>query len=932
MELTVNGQLITCSVQSDVSLLRFLRDELRLTGAKDGCDGMGHCGACTVLVDGSPQRACLVKMSDMADREVMTIESLAEKENGKLHPLQQAFIDADAVQCGFCTPGIIMAAKGLLDKNPQPKPEDIKRELSRNLCRCTGYSAILEAVQAAAQQIAQDAEYAPSSVQPERAIGTSVPRPDSIGKVTGRTLYSADLYKEDMLYGRVLWSAHPYAEILQIDTNAAEAIPGVEAVLTADDIPGINLFGAITPDQPVLAEDRVRFIGDAVALVFAETPEIAEAGLNKIKVEYKPLAGVFSPEDALKPGAPQIHEDGNVLTHLEVQTGDIETAMSNADVIMQGEYSTPFVDQGFLEPEAGLAVAGEDGGITIWTGVQNPFDIRRQVATVLGLQEEEVRMINMAVGGAFGGKCDVSLQIFLALGAQKTGRPVKMIFSRADSLRFHPKRHAFEMKYRLGATREGKLLGMEVDVVGDTGAYASWGQIVLQCIACFVCGPYFVPNVDISLKAVYTNNPPGGAWRGFGIPQVHFAVESEMDKLAHELGIDPFDIRMINGLEEGAVTHLGQVVRGSVGLKRTLESAKEMLNELKPKIHPTGRDRKIGIGLASGFKAVGFPLPMTDSAGAIIEVDPSGMVKLRVAIVDLGQGPTTALAQIAAEALDLPPDRIEVQQIDTSLSPSAGPTVSQRGIYLGGNATLGAARKLREKLISKAADLLDRAENVIEFKDGRFVDLRAEEELITLEGLAGELASQGEKLRAEYRFVETKVDKPVFPVHFNIPTKSPEDFYYNAYSYATHVAIIEVDERSGRVRTRHIIAAQDVGKAINPQIIEGQIAGSCLMGMGTALTESYQVEDGWNRTDSLAKCGLTDIRRAPDFTTIIIEDDEPTGPFGAKGVSEMAAVPTAPAITNAIYDAVGIRIYDLPATPSRVRRAIQAHQAASRSK
>lgn len=931
MRFTLNSQSITIQIQPDMTLLRFLRDEQRLTGAKDGCDGKGHCGACTVLVDGSAELACLIKMSEVADREVLTIEGLANAESGKLHPLQQAFVDSGAVQCGFCTPGMILSAVALLNENPQPKVDEIRHALRRNLCRCTGYSDIVEAVQAAALVKAQAMEFAVSGSLSERVIGASVPRPDAIGKVTGKVIFSADQYMENMLYGRVLWSEHPCAEILHIDTTATEATPGVEAVLTADDVPGFNRFGAITPDQPVLAEDRVRFIGDAIALVFAETSEIAEAGMKKIVVEYKPLTGVFSPEDALKPGAPQIHEDGNVLTHLEVQTGDIKSAMASADMVVQGQYSTPFVDQGFLEPEAGIAVAYEDGGITIWTGVQNPFDIRRQVAAALDLPEEKVRMINMAVGGAFGGKCDISLQIFLALGAQKTRRPVKMVFSRSESLRFHPKRHAFEMKYRLGASRAGKLLGMEVEVVGDTGAYASWGQIVLQAIACFVCGPYVVPNVDINLTAVYTNNPPGGAWRGFGIPQVHFALESEMDKLAHELGIDPFEIRMINGLEDGAVTHLGQVVRNSVGLKQTLESAKEALKDIAPKIEPTGRSRKIGVGVACGFKAVGFPITMSDSAGAIIEVDPTGRVLLRVAIVDLGQGPTTALAQIAAEALDLPYERVEVQQIDTSLCPPAGPTVSQRGIYLGGNATLGAARKLRAKLISMAADLLDRAENVIEFKNGRFVDLRAEEELITLEGLAGMLGDRGERVSAEYRFVETKVDTPVFPVHFNIPAKSPEDFYYTSYSYATHVAIIEVDERSGRVRTRHIIAAQDVGKAINPQIIEGQIAGSCLMGMGTALTESYQVESGWNRTDSLAKCGLTDIRRAPDFTTILIEDDEPAGPFGAKGVSEMAAVPTAPAITNALYDAVGIRIYELPATPSRVRRAIQARQAMSGS-
>jgi aldehyde oxidoreductase len=922
IKLEVNGSLRTIHDVGDKSLLRVLREDLRLTGTKQGCDDQGTCGACMVLIDGEPKQSCLLKAVDVQGGKVTTIEGIADPETGKLHPIQQAFIYTGAVQCGFCTSGMILASKALLDKNPQPSVEDIKEALKHNLCRCGDYSDIINAVQIAAKALADGSEVPALPARERSVIGVSVAKPDAVGKVTGQTLYSADLFKENMLVGKTLWSIHPHAEILSLDTKDAEAMPGVEAVLTAKDVPGLNRFGPFTVDQPVLAEDRVRFIGDALALVFAETPEIAEAALNKIHVEYKPLSGVFSPEDALKPGAPQIHEDGNVLTHLEVATGDIESAMSSADAVVQGEYFTPFVDHAFLEPEAGIAVANEDGGITIWTGVQNPFEIRKQVAAAIALPEEKVRMVNMAVGGAFGGKCDVSLQIFLALGALKTGRPVKMIFKRAEGLRFHPKRHAFKMKYRIGATNDGKLVGIEADVVGDTGAYASWGQIVLQSVACFTCGPYVVPNTSISLKAVYTNNPVAGAFRGFGNPQVNMALESEMDKMARKLGMDPFEFRTINGLESGSVTYLGQVVRDSVGLKETLEGAKKALKELTPRIEPSKSKGKIGIGVASGFKGVGFPIALCDSAGAIIEVDSSGRVLLKIAIVDLGQGSETAMAQLAAEALGLSPDKIDVQQIDTNLFAQAGPTVSQRGTYVGGNATLGAARQLREKLISTAADQFGRDKSTIDFNGTSFVDLKAEEELITLEALAAAASDRGEVLRAEYRFEETKDEKPAFPVRFNRSTKSPVDFYYSTYSHATQVAVVEVDEQSGHVWVKHIIAAHDVGKAINPQIIDGQIAGSCLMGMGIALTEAYQVEDGWNLTDTLAKCGLTRIQRAPDISVIVVENDEPAGPFGAKGVSEMAIVPIAAAISNAIYDAIGVRIYELPATHQRVRQAI----------
>ncbi len=923
IDFRLNGHPSTWDGKADLPLVRYLRDERHLTGTKEACDGKGHCGACTVLVDGLPKLACLVKMSDLASHEVVTIEGLADAATGKMHPVQQAFIDTDAVQCGFCTPGLIMTTKALLDETPQPTEDEIKHALRRNLCRCTGYSSILKAVQSAVQMMSGGGEGSLSERPSESSIGISVARPDGIGKVTGSALYSADLHVENMLHGRVLWSEHPWAKVLGVQTEEAESMPGVEAVLTAKDVEGTNRFGAITPDQPVLVEDRVRFVGDAVALVFAESPELADAALKQIKVDYQPMDGVFSPVEALRSDAPRLHDDGNTLTHLEVRTGDVEVAIAAADVTVQGHYVTPFVDQGFLETEAGLAAVDEEDNLTIWTGVQNPFDIRRQVAAAVGLPEDKVRLINMAVGGAFGGKCDVSLQIFLALGALKTRRPVKMVFSLSDSLRFHPKRHAFDMDYRLGATRAGKLLSIEADVVGDTGAYASWGQIVLQALACFVCGPYVVPNSRISLKAVYTNNPPAGAWRGFGIPQVQFALESEMDKLAHALELSPFDLRAINAVEPGSVTYMGQVLRESVGVKRTLAKAQEALRQLAPRENPSGRQSKIGVGVACGFKAVGLPLAMADSAGAIIEVDSSGRVLLHVAIVDLGQGPTTALAQIAAEALDLPLDRIEVQQIDTDLDLPAGATVSQRGIYLGGNATLGAARKLRQRLVSVAARTLNLEESAIDFRGGRFLDLRAEEELIDLDELAKLAHERGIALRDEHHFIETVDDEPAFPVSFNRAKESPKDYYYISYSYSTQVAVVEVEETTGRVRVRNLIAAQDVGKAINPRIIEGQIAGGAIMGMGTALTESYQVEHGWNLTDTLAKCGLTDIRRAPEITTFLIEDDEPAGPYGAKGVSEMAAVPTAPAILNAIYDAIGVRMYELPATPSRIRDALR---------
>jgi aldehyde oxidoreductase len=699
-------------------------------------------------------------------------------------------------------------------------------------------------------------------------------------------------------------------------------MPGVHAVLTAKEIPGDNLFGAISADQPVLAEDRVRFIGDPVALVFAETPEQASAAVERVRADYEPLPPVFSPEEALAEGAPNLHEGGNVLTHLVVETGDVEAALSGADVIVDERFRTPFVDQGFLEPEAGLASFDEQGSLTIWTGVQNPFDIRRQVAAALGMPVEKVRLINMAIGGAFGGKCDVSLQIFLALGALHTRRPVKMVFSRRDSLRFHPKRHAFEMRYRMGASRDGKLVGIDADIVGDTGAYASWGKIVLQSLAGFACGPYVVPNSRVSLKAVYTNNPPAGAWRGFGVPQAHVALESQMDALARQLGMDPFRFRELNGLEAGSVTYIGQPLDRSVGYKKTLRAVEEELGRIVPGMRPRTRDGRLGVGVAGGMKSVGFPIAMQDSGGAMLRIGENGKFLLDVAVADLGQGSDTTMAQLAAQGLGVPLSSVSVEQVDTDIAPEAGPTVASRMTYLAGNAVVGAVQEMRAELLKQASARYDRDRRTLEITDGWIVDLRTEEEIVQVEELAKRLAERGEDLRVTHRFVESKTDQAQFPVRFNKPSDKPQDYYYASYAYATHAAVVEVNTRSGRVEVRHVIAAHDVGRAIHPQNIEGQIEGSAVMGMGTTLSESFQVDRGHVVTDTLTGCGLTRMRVAPEITSVIIEDQEPSGPFGAKGIGEVATIPTSPAILNAIYDAVGVRITDLPVSSSLIREAM----------
>jgi CO/xanthine dehydrogenase Mo-binding subunit/aerobic-type carbon monoxide dehydrogenase small subunit (CoxS/CutS family) len=601
---TVNGQLVQAVVPADWTLLRYLRQVLRLTGAKQGCDDEGTCGTCTVIVDGQAERACQLKMAEMAGRSVQTIEGLAE--GGRLHPLQQSFVLEKVLQCGFCTPGQIMAAKALLDANPAPGDEEIRRALRGNLCRCSGGVRAGRAVQKAAAVLRGEITIPWSDEVAAAERG-------AIAKVTGATQYTDDLAFPEMLYGQALRSAYPHARILAIDTGEARSMPGVVAVLTARDVPERNLYGLLTPDQPVLCDEVVRFVGDAVALVVAETPEEARAALGKIIVEYTELPVITTPQEALAPDAPQLHErdqppklsgEGNILAHHSIRKGDVAEGFAQADIIIEGTYRTPFTEHAFMDLECSIGVP-EDGGVVVYVGSQGPAFDQQQVAAALGLPEEKVHIAHMPTGGAYGGKEDVTTQILAALAAYHTGRPVKVRLSRAESLRVHHKRHAEYMHYKTGATRDGRLVAAEVTLYGDTGAYASTGEAVMFRSATFACGPYVVPHVKVDSYAVYTNNITCGAFRGFGSPQPTFAAEVQMDKLAEAIGVDPFTIREINALDIGLATITGHVLTEDVGagLQECLAAVKKALLSTP---RPNLPGWKVGVGIAASYKNVGL--------------------------------------------------------------------------------------------------------------------------------------------------------------------------------------------------------------------------------------------------------------------------------------------------------------------------------------
>lgn len=572
IQLNVNGKDYNIEVAHDKSLVDVLRDELKLTGTKKGCNS-GECGTCTVLMDGEPVASCILPAAKAQGKKIITVEGLGTALN--LHPLQKAFLVKGAVQCGFCTPGMLMSAKALLDKNLNPSAHDIKVAISGNLCRCTGYKKIIDAVHAAAKELRGEEPVVVPEVK-GNPVGASAVRVDGVPKVTGEAKYADDYSLSNMLFAKVLFSSHPHALIKNINTVKARDLAGVVGVYTAKDIPGTNRCGVLPhiKDQPVLADEKVRHYGDAVAVVAAESLEIAEQAVNLIEVDYEPLAGVFSAEDALLPDAPKVHEKGNLLLHRKIYKGNIEQGFKEADVVVEDSFKTPMNEHAYIEPESGVGVY-EGGVIKVYAISQGVHHHRAEIAANLQLPISKVRVIQTVTGGGFGGKIDNSVHVFVALITWRTGRPVKLTYSRQESMMASTKRHPFTMHYKLGAKKDGKLVAAQVEIYGDTGAYSSFGPAVLTRTATCAIGPYEVPHAKIDTYAVYTNNPVSGAMRAFGSPQAQIAYESLMDELAAKLDISSLEIRRINAYREGSATVTGQYLTDGVGMLEALDRVVE---------------------------------------------------------------------------------------------------------------------------------------------------------------------------------------------------------------------------------------------------------------------------------------------------------------------------------------------------------------------
>ncbi len=741
-----------------------------------------------------------------------------------------------------------------------------------------------------------------------QTIGKSKIRKDAWSKVSGKALYTADITDSNQKYGYILRSPHHHAQILKIELTQAEEMPGVLAILTADDIPGEVCFGGLIADQPSLAQDHVRHLGEPVALIIAHTKDQAQLAGEQIRVDYKPLEAVFDPKLAIQSDAPQIHKDGNLVSELHIEEGDIKKGFQEADHILEDTFYLPRVSPGYMETETSLAHwHGEGDSVTVWVSSQHPFTDRDCIAAALSISKSRVEVISSVIGGAFGGKEDSSLAILAALGAQAVKAHVKLVNSRQESFLAHPKRHPAQIKYKLGAKNDGTFTALEVEVFMDTGAYASYGPAVAMILTETLTGSYRIPNVKIDTYLVYTNSPLSGAMRGFGSPQSHFAVESMVDMMADEIGLDPIKLRVKNALKPGDQLFTKVKMNDTAkALPICLDKAEEIIKYFRNVKASPGK--KAGVGMALAVQSMGLGANIPDDSTHCLSWTAAG-VKIDLGSPDLGQGLAAAAEQITAEALGLPYDRITTNQLRTRLSPNGNVTCASRMTYMVGNALIDASQKLIKSLLSAASAILDVPEDLLFYDKGQI--LKPDGTKVPAENITEQLMLDGVVLQSKSTFS--------FPYPEDItPQHLPMGMPHVLFCFGAQVARVEVDPELGTVDVTHFAAIHDVGKIINRHSVEGQIEGGVATGLGYALYETMlQKEKGW--VDSFTEYLLpTAVDLPVNYQNIILEIPEASGPYGAKGIGEIPLVSTAPAVANALYDAVNVRINSLPITPEKV--------------
>lgn len=856
MKFTLNGKEFEAKLDENISLMDVLREQAGLISPKNGCAPQGSCGCCTVIVDGKAVSSCAVPAKNVQGKSVITLEGLTEKERDIF---AKAFTYTAGMQCGFCIPGMVVRAKNLIQKNPAPTREEIAFSLNNNICRCTGFVKIIDAIDLAAKAL--NGQPLP---QPDYSgkIGSSLPRMDGEKFALGERPYIDDITMPGMLYAAFLFSPHPRIRIEKIDTSGAEHFAGVTRVVTAKDVRGERKQGTIYRDWPLfIAEGEITHcIGDILAAVVAKDVRTARKAVEQIKLSYEILPGVFDPEDALKPHAPKVHTDHeNLLSSSVIKRGDVDAALRTSAFTETRTFETQMIEHAFLEPESSIAFP-KDGIIEVLSQGQGVFDDRKQIASFLAVPEEKINVTLITNGGAFGGKEDISIQGQVALMALLTNAPVKATLTREESIRLHPKRHPIKMTYTVGCDANGKLTAVRARMIGDKGAYASVGTKVLERAAGHACGPYNILHSDVEALAVYTNNLPCGAMRGFGANQASFAMEGMMDILAEKVGIDGWEMRWRNVVDVGDTFCTGQVFERAVGIKKTLLAVKDIYYSSKY------------AGIGCGIKNVGIGNGMTEYGQVVVTVQPDGNILINTGFTEMGQGFCTVMIQFFCEVTGIDPRKVRVN-IDTTQPTPCGMTTASRATVLGGRAAIKAAQELKK-------------------------DLDAGK---TLSELAGK----------KY-FGEVVID---YTTALEDHTKKPVT--HMTFGFATQVCILDNDGK-----LKKFVAAHDVGRVINRKLLEGQLEGAIHMGLGYALTEELKLKNGVPESFKIRSLGMLRAKDMPETQVILIEEHELEGPFGAKGVGEIGLVPTAGAVAGALYKFDGIRRYRLPMKDSSAAKAI----------
>lgn len=845
----VNGNVVSAS--EDKKLITFLREDLNLTSVKNGC-AEGACGTCMVLVDGVAKKACVLKTSKLVDKNILTVDGLTDREKDVYG---YAFMEAGAVQCGFCTPGMVISSKGLIDKLEDPTEIEIKNALKNNICRCTGYVKIIEAVKLAAKILRENTQVPKATCT--ALVGENLNRIDAMDKIIGTAEYVDDMRIEGMIYGGAVRTKYPRAIVKSIDASEAKNLQGVYAVITSDELPGNQKVGHIKKDWDVLIPcgKTTHCMGDAIVIIAAKSQEILEKAKSLVKIDFEELMPVTSPTEALKGDAPQIHASGNILATENLIFGNADKFIKNSKYVVTNKYSTPFTEHAFLETETAVARPDGDGGIIIYCGDQGIYQTRKESAEALGLDQSKVRVVSKIVGGGFGGKEDMSVQHHAAILALLTNKPVKFALSRKESIMLHPKRHAMEMEFTTACDENGYLTAMKATIIADTGAYASLGGPVLQRACTHAAGPYNYQNVDIVGKAIYTNNPPAGAFRGFGVPQSCFAIESNLNQLAKMASITPWEIRYKNAIRPGQILPNGQIADESTAIVETLEAVKEVCEK-----YP-----KAGIACAIKNSGLGVGLPDIGRCKLIIK---DSKVYIHSSAACIGQGIGTILTQIVCETLNISSDKVVYASPDTLTCPDSGNTTASRQTLFTGEAAKKAAIKLLDTLSYQKLENLD-----------------------------------GEEFYGEFKGITDKM---------NSIKQNP--ISHVAYGYATQVVILNNEGEIDKV-----IAVHDVGTAVNPKSIEGQIQGGVVMSLGYSLTEDYPLV-GSVPTAKFATLGLFKATQVPKIECIILGKGNNKLAYGAKGIGEICSIPTSPAVAGAYYNYDGEFRTKLPISNTPYRK------------